>query len=197
MAGMDIRSSHDVDRDFAALMIPHHQGAIDMAVLELRYGRNEQLRRLAQEIIVNQQQEIMAYAPCARSVPGAVRAFAHHPSAAGARNPLRSGHEDLVYCHISKRHVHRSGLPSRQAPFASEAPDIPVSHADRVYAAEQLSNTVSVIDPASNQLLGVIRLGETQPANFSPAYRGQVLVHGMGFLPDPGPSSWSRSVRTL
>ena len=60
MAGMDIRPSHDVDRDFAAMMIPHHQGAIDMAMLELRYGRNEQLRRIAQEIIVDQQQEIAA-----------------------------------------------------------------------------------------------------------------------------------------
>ncbi len=60
MAGMDIKSTHDVDHDFAAMMIPHHQGAIDMAVLELRYGRNEQLRRIAQEIIVDQQQEIAA-----------------------------------------------------------------------------------------------------------------------------------------
>jgi YVTN family beta-propeller protein len=71
-----------------------------------------------------------------------------------------------------------------QAPFATAAPDIALSHADRVYAAEQFSNTVSVIDPASNTLLGVIRLGEPQPANFSPLYRGQVLVHGMGFSPD-------------
>jgi uncharacterized protein (DUF305 family) len=60
MAGMAIASSHDVDRDFAAMMIPHHQGAIDMAVLELKYGENERLRRIAQEIIVEQQQEIIA-----------------------------------------------------------------------------------------------------------------------------------------
>jgi hypothetical protein len=60
MAGMAITPEHDVDRDFAAMMIPHHQGAVDMAVLELRYGRNEQLRRIAQEIIVDQQQEIAA-----------------------------------------------------------------------------------------------------------------------------------------
>ena len=46
--------------DFAAMMIPHHQGAIEMAQAELRYGRNEQLRRIAQEIIVDQQQEIAA-----------------------------------------------------------------------------------------------------------------------------------------
>ncbi|MBV9243786.1 MAG: YncE family protein, partial [Methylobacteriaceae bacterium] len=71
-----------------------------------------------------------------------------------------------------------------QAPFATSASNIPVSHADRVYAAEQFSNTVSVIDPASNELLGVIRLGDPQPSNFSPLYRGQVLVHGMGFSPD-------------
>jgi len=71
-----------------------------------------------------------------------------------------------------------------QAPAAAGAADIPLSHRDRVYAAEQFSNTVSVTDPADNRLLGVIRLGDPQPANFSPLYRGQVLVHGMGFSPD-------------
>jgi hypothetical protein len=60
MAGMDVKPSGDIDRDFAAMMIPHHQGAIDMALSELRYGHNEQLRRIAQEIIVEQQQEIAA-----------------------------------------------------------------------------------------------------------------------------------------
>ncbi len=60
MQGMAPKPTGDVDTDFAAMMIPHHQGAIDMAVLELRYGRNEQLRRIAQEIIVDQQQEIAA-----------------------------------------------------------------------------------------------------------------------------------------
>jgi uncharacterized protein (DUF305 family) len=60
MAGMDVRPTGDLDADFAAMMIPHHQGAIDMAVAYLRYGHNEQLRRIAQEIIVDQQQEIAA-----------------------------------------------------------------------------------------------------------------------------------------
>jgi YVTN family beta-propeller protein len=79
-----------------------------------------------------------------------------------------------------------SGTPawSGQAPAASSAPDIPVSHHDRVYAAEQFSNTVSVTDPADNRLLGVIRLGEPQPMNLSPLYTGQLLVHGLGFSPD-------------
>jgi hypothetical protein len=58
MAAMDVEPSGDADADFVAAMIPHHQGAIDMAKVELRHGRNEQLRRLAQEIIVTQQQEI-------------------------------------------------------------------------------------------------------------------------------------------
>ena len=57
-AGMNVPFSDDVDRDFARVMIPHHQGAIDMALAELRYGRDKRLKRLAQEIIVDQQQEI-------------------------------------------------------------------------------------------------------------------------------------------
>jgi YVTN family beta-propeller protein len=71
-----------------------------------------------------------------------------------------------------------------QAPGQESDPDIPVSHRDRVYSAEQFSNTVSVIDPADNTMLGVIRLGDPTPMNFSPLYRGQMLVHGLGFSPD-------------
>ncbi|SRR5258708_2514498 len=69
-----------------------------------------------------------------------------------------------------------------QAPFGR--PDIPVSNADRVYAADQTSNTVSVIDPYNNHLLGVIRLGNPVPGSLSPLYRGQLLVHGLGYSPD-------------
>src|SRR6201997_902863 len=82
-------------------------------------------------------------------------------------------------------------IPAACSPaFAGKAPgklaaaDIPVSHHDRVYAAEQFSNTVSVTDPVDNKLLGVIKLGDPQPANFSPLYKGQVLVHGLGYSPD-------------
>src|SRR5215475_5419827 len=75
-------------------------------------------------------------------------------------------------------------LHAGQAPFAASAPDVPVSGRDRVYAAEQFSNTVSVIDPSTNRNLGVIRLGDLQPMNLSPLYKGQVLVHGLGFSPD-------------
>jgi len=71
-----------------------------------------------------------------------------------------------------------------QVPGAAADPDIPISHRDRVYSAEQFSNTVSVTDPVDNELLGVIRLGDPLPASFSPLYRGQLLVHGLGFSPD-------------
>src|SRR5215471_20933385 len=71
-----------------------------------------------------------------------------------------------------------------QVPGSAGVPDIAVSHHDRVYAAEQFSNTISVTDPIDNKCLGVIRLGDPQPQNFSPLYKGQVLVHGMGFSPD-------------
>ncbi len=71
--------------------------------------------------------------------------------------------------------------PAQQAPWGRNAP---ATHRDRVYAAEQFSNTVSVTDPVSAKLLGVIRLGDPQPASLSPLYRGQLLVHGLGFSPD-------------
>jgi YVTN family beta-propeller protein len=71
-----------------------------------------------------------------------------------------------------------------QAPGAAEQPDIAVSEHDRFYTSDQFSNTVSVINPASNKLLGVIRMGDPTPGNLSPLYRGQLLVHGIGFSPD-------------
>jgi uncharacterized protein (DUF305 family) len=55
---MVMAPSGNTDRDFARMMIAHHQGAIDMALVQLKYGRDERLRRLAQSIIVEQGQEI-------------------------------------------------------------------------------------------------------------------------------------------
>jgi hypothetical protein len=60
MNDMNVEPSGDVDRDFVTMMVPHHQGAIEMAIAVLKYGKNEQLKRIAQEIIVDQQQEIAA-----------------------------------------------------------------------------------------------------------------------------------------
>jgi len=122
----------NVDHDFAAMMIPHHQGAIDMAKAELMYGKDQVMRRLAQEILVDQQAEIEAM------------------------------------------HLWLGKTGDANATGAG----------DRVYTADQTSNTVSVIDPATNKLLGSIHLGEDVPAALSPLYRGELLVHGLGFSPD-------------
>jgi YVTN family beta-propeller protein len=67
---------------------------------------------------------------------------------------------------------------------ASAAHAQAVSHRDRVYTADQISNTVSVIDPADNKLLGQVILGKPQPDLVSALYRGQALVHGLGASPD-------------
>src|SRR5215470_10377791 len=75
-----------------------------------------------------------------------------------------------------------SGARAQQAPWGRA--DIPISSHDRVYAADQTSNTVSVIDPSTNKLLGVIRLGDPVPGSLAPIYRGQLLVHGLGYSPD-------------
>jgi YVTN family beta-propeller protein len=75
-----------------------------------------------------------------------------------------------------------SSVSAQQVPWGR--PDIPVSSHDRVYAANQTSNTVSVIDPSTNHLLGVIRLGDPVPGSLSPLYKGELLVHGLGYSPD-------------
>ncbi|WP_151633125.1 beta-propeller fold lactonase family protein [Noviherbaspirillum aerium] len=64
--------------------------------------------------------------------------------------------------------------------LASAAPGT----ADRVYTADQNSNTVSVINPATNTLLGQIKLGNQRPDVLSPLYKGEINVHGLGFSPD-------------
>jgi len=73
-------------------------------------------------------------------------------------------------------------VKAQQAPWASK--DIPISSHDRVYTADQTSNTISVIDPSEDKLLGVIRLGDPVPGALSPLYKGQLLVHGLGYSPD-------------
>lgn len=141
------RMTGDPNHDFSAMMIPHHQGAIDMAKTFLLHGQDSALRRLAQEIIVTQQQEIQV-----------MRFRLATLQTGGANVP------------------HEKELETTAS--------IPVSGKDRVYTGDQTSNTVSVISPASNKLLGVIRLGDPVPGALSPLYTGQLLVHGIGFSPD-------------
>ncbi|SDR20772.1 40-residue YVTN family beta-propeller repeat-containing protein [Paraburkholderia fungorum] len=90
----------------------------------------------------------------------------------------------LLVTLVATAFAHLPAACAGQAPGASSDPNVPISHHDRVYASEQFSNTVSIIDPVDNHLIGVIRLGDPSPGNFSPLYKGQVLVHGMGYSPD-------------
>jgi hypothetical protein len=97
MNDMTVKPSGDIDADFAAMMIPHHQGAINMASAELRYGKNEQLRRIAQEIVVEQQQEIVAMRlalgqPLPPSAPAQTQAAPDQPAVAPAHDPSLMSH---------------------------------------------------------------------------------------------------------
>jgi uncharacterized protein (DUF305 family) len=74
---MEIAASGDVDRDFIQMMTPHHQGAIDMARVLLKYGSDERLKRVAQSIIVEQGQEI-AYMRTLLDAPS-VQTITSHP----------------------------------------------------------------------------------------------------------------------
>ncbi|GKQ52071.1 DUF305 domain-containing protein [Bradyrhizobium sp. Ce-3] len=93
MNDMAAKPSGDIDRDFVAMMTPHHQGAIDMAVIELRYGKNERLRRIAQEIIVEQQQEI-----------DAMKLAIGEPVTASAPAPTQPGPAPAAHDHMNMSH---------------------------------------------------------------------------------------------
>jgi Domain of unknown function (DUF305) len=97
MADMNVTPTGNADADFAAMMIPHHQGAIDMALAELRHGKNEQLRRVAQEIVVEQQQEIIAMRlalgqPLPPSAPAQTQDSPAQPAATPAHNHSAMSH---------------------------------------------------------------------------------------------------------
>jgi uncharacterized protein (DUF305 family) len=85
MAGIKIKPSNNVDRDFVAMMVPHHQGAIDMAEAELSYGHNQPLRGLAQEIIATQEQEIAAMRHALGEPPPPSVPSSHQPSSSSRR----------------------------------------------------------------------------------------------------------------
>jgi Domain of unknown function (DUF305) len=82
-AAMEIVPTGDVNQDFIRMMIPHHQGAIDMARVLLKYQPEERLRRLAQSIIVEQGQEIAYMQTLLRPPPPAASAPAAPPASKG------------------------------------------------------------------------------------------------------------------
>ncbi len=82
MAGMNVPATGDIDRDFTLMMIPHHQGAIDMAQALLRHGKNEELRALARGIIAKQEEEIAMM----RRIGGEQAPPADKPAASGSHH---------------------------------------------------------------------------------------------------------------
>ncbi len=159
----------DPDRDFIALMTPHHQGAVEMAKAVLLHGTDPALKNIAQEIIAEQTIEIQTLQKIQARLVAATVPAPVAPSV--GRTDDRSDYRFV----------------SNEEPTAPvvrpEKPMADRSH-DRVYTGDQVSNTVSVIDPSTNQLLGLIKLGEVPPAALAPLYKGQSLVHGLGFSPD-------------
>jgi uncharacterized protein (DUF305 family) len=81
MKDMAVKPSGNVDADFTAMMIPHHQGAVDMAEAELHYGHNRKLRRIARNIFAGQRQQI-----------GAMKAALGQPLSEATSSATQSGH---------------------------------------------------------------------------------------------------------
>jgi hypothetical protein len=108
MTDMAVKPTGDVDADFAAMMIPHHQGAIAMALSELRHGKNEQLRRIAQEIVVEQQQEIIAMRlalgqPLPPSAPAETQAAPALPSVGTVHDHSSMSHDAMPTMPATKK----------------------------------------------------------------------------------------------
>ncbi|MGF6771789.1 hypothetical protein P3T18_004276 [Paraburkholderia sp. GAS199] len=108
MTAMSVNPSGDVDHDFVAMMIPHHQGAIDMAQAELRYGKNEQLRRIAQEIVVEQQQEIVAmHVALGQAIPPSAASPDQMAASSGdaAAAPAAASHAMHMHMNMQSGHM--------------------------------------------------------------------------------------------
>ncbi len=166
----------DPDRDFIALMIPHHQGAVDMAKAVLLHGSDPALKNIAQEVIAEQSIEIEYLQKIQARLDAAAPTT---PAPAAGRKPKpTSDFRFVANEEPTPKTEDHNRLPNGGSPAVTDR-----SH-DRVYTGDQVSNTVSVIDPATNQLLGLIKLGEVPPAALAPLYKGQSLVHGLGFSPD-------------
>jgi uncharacterized protein (DUF305 family) len=91
MADMTIKPTGDVDRDFVSMMVPHHQGAVDMAKAELKYGHNEQLRRVARQIVATQQQQITVMRDAVDEGSSATQPPAQPSAAVSPQSPPSDG----------------------------------------------------------------------------------------------------------
>ncbi len=190
MADMAVKPSGDVDRDFVAMMIPHHQGAVEMATAELQYGRNQQLLRIAQEIVVEQLQEIAAMRLAigepatptwATDGTAAYRKPASTPSAAGADAPFVSRLSKAMDTMMSDMAVRPSGDVDRDfvammIPHHQGA--IEMAQAELQSGTGSQLKTIAqeiVTDQMQEIILMRVALGETLPTASPMPSPGNVL----------------------
>ena len=138
-----------------------------MAKAEMLHGTDPALKNIAQESVAEQAIEIQ-YLQKIQARLAAARAAVEKPAVSAYPAPAANGNDYRRVANEEPTAPGKANDPTR----------------DRVYTGDQVSNTVSVIDPATNKLLGIIKLGELPPAALQPLYKGQSLVHGLGFSPD-------------
>jgi uncharacterized protein (DUF305 family) len=161
MNDMAVKPTGDIDHDFVAMMVPHHQGAIDMAQVLLRYGRNEQLRRIAQDIVVEQLQEIAAMhaASGANLTSSEVTLAANSASAAPGSRIVPPGKADDVHPSLE---AERSFLAENDAAMTKMMNDMtvkPTGDVDRDFVAMMVPHHQGAIGMAEAEL----RFGHVAP----------------------------------
>jgi uncharacterized protein (DUF305 family) len=154
MADMTIKPTGDIDKDFVAMMVPHHQGAIDMAEAELRYGHNELLQRISQEIIAEQLQEIAAMRV---AVGEKVSPYQAMLAASAAGSPAQAGPESAPPTVTQKDSLksERPFLTETAAAMNKMMIDMnvkPTGNIDRDFVAMMIPHHQGAIDMAEAEL---------------------------------------------
>jgi uncharacterized protein (DUF305 family) len=154
MADMTIKPTEDIDKDFVAMMVPHHQGAIDMAEAELRYGHNELLRRISQEIIAEQLQEIAAMRV---AVGEKVSPYQAMLAASATRSPARvePGSSSLMVTRKDSLRSERPFLTENATAMSKMITNMNVKRTgniDRDFVAMMIPHHQGAIDMARDEL---------------------------------------------
>jgi len=154
MAMVTIRPTGDADRDFVAMMAPHHQGAIDMAQAELRYGHNEQLLRIAQEIVVEQLQEIAAMHIAVGDVvsPDAATLAASMPGIAGTPAPASPPHTATTAVSLKAERPFLKDNDTAMTRMMNDMTVKPTGNVDSDFVAMMVPHHQGAIDMAQTEL---------------------------------------------
>jgi uncharacterized protein (DUF305 family) len=192
MAAMAIRPTGNIDRDFVAMMVPHHQGAVDMARAELRHGHNQQLLRMSQEIVVKQLQEITAMriavgdrmssrdAMLAASVPGGTARSPRSPVTAGtlpiaAEGPFLKDNDSAMTKMMNDMTIKPTGdvdrdfvammVPHHQGAIDMAQAELRYGHNARLRRIAQKI----VVDQTQEIALMRLAVGEARPSSTEPS----------------------------